>query len=130
MSSFGSDANRVTDHELSAILDGVPSGICVYRMENGRILPVFHNAAFYQVMGYSEENIARVNREMSFVGVHPEDIQALREKIALAASDGLPLSHCFRVFNDRLGEYRWIDARCSTRKHNDGQRLYTWFTAT
>ena len=47
----------------------IPSGVCVYRLEDERIFPVYHNPAFYEILGYSKEHISRVEKKMPFSGV-------------------------------------------------------------
>ena len=63
----------------------VPCGLCVYRIEWPRIVPLFHNPAFYEIVGYSDEHIRSSREKTDYLGVHPEDVGLLREKIAAAA---------------------------------------------
>ena len=114
--------------EIEDILNKLPSGLCVYRMENGRIYPVFHNPAFHKLLGYSKENLERVNREMTFLGVHQEDMPALREKVDQLIGEGKPLSHICRVFNDTRGEYRWICIEGSLNEMNGVKLLYAVYS--
>ena len=41
--------HRKTEEELSTTFGSVPCGLCVYECKNGRIVPVFHNPAFYEL---------------------------------------------------------------------------------
>ena len=42
---------------LKETFTSVPCGLCVYRIEWPEIVPLFHNPAFYEVVGYSDEHI-------------------------------------------------------------------------
>ena len=33
--------------ELKSVLDGIPSGMCIYRVDQGRLYPLYHNLAFF-----------------------------------------------------------------------------------
>ena len=36
--------------ELKSVLDGIPSGMCIYRVDQGRLYPLYHNPAFFKVL--------------------------------------------------------------------------------
>ena len=40
-------------NELRAVLDSIPSGLCIYQVHRGRLYPQYHNPAFYEVLGYN-----------------------------------------------------------------------------
>lgn len=73
---------------LKETFTSVPCGLCVYRIEWPEIVPLFHNPAFYEVVGYSDEHIRSVREKTDYLGVHPEDVGLLREKIAAAYHGG------------------------------------------
>ena len=66
--------------ELQETLSNVPCGVCVYRVDRMGISPVYHNPAFYEIVGYSEEHIREVERETRYLGVHADDIVILKDK--------------------------------------------------
>ena len=70
--------------ELQETLSNVPCGVCVYRVDRTGISPVYHNPAFYEIVGYSEEHIREVERETRYLGVHADDIVILQEKVEKA----------------------------------------------
>ena len=110
--------------EIEDVLSKLPSGLCIYRLENGRICPVFHNPAFHRLLGYSKENMERVKREMTFLGVHEEDRPTLQEKVDALIQGEKPQSHICRIFNDMRGEYRWICLEGSLHESGDAKLLY------
>ena len=109
--------------KLKTVLNNIPSGLCIYQMKNGRIYPVFHNPAFYTILGYSDEHILQTQREMTFLGVHEEDLPVLKEKVDEMLRNGTTLYHTCRVFNDKCGEYRWIRIESSIERQEDGSQL-------
>ena len=116
--------NRGFEKEVESILRNISSGVSVYRLEGERIFPVYHNPAFYEILGCSREHISRVENEMPFSGVHQEDKPELEKKFRELIEEGKALHHTFRLFGDRDSEYRWIHIDGSTERIDDGTRLY------
>lgn len=107
------------------VFDSIPCGLCVYRIDGGRIVPLFHNHAFFEILGYSEEHIARIKEnEVGFIGVHPEDDGPLREMVSGLIHKGGILRHTLRVYNDREKEYHWIRLEGSMRQEGGARFLY------
>ncbi|WP_368183618.1 PAS domain-containing protein [Anaerotruncus rubiinfantis] len=115
-------------HELETLLSSIPSGLCVYRLEGGQIRPVFHNSAFCTVLGFSDEHIFQDGQELSFSNIYEEDLPTLREKICGLMKNSAGMSHTFRVFNDRMGEYRWLHVEVSAKQQGDGLFFYAVYS--
>ena len=106
------------------VLDSIPCGLCVYRVEDGRMVPLFRNQAFFDILGYSEEHTAQIKEnEDGFIGVHPEDDGTLREMVSGLIHRGGTLRHTLRVYNDREREYRWICVEGSVRQQAGGDAV-------
>lgn len=115
--------NQVWQKRLDATFSSVPCGLCVYRYSEGRILPMFHNPAFYQIMGYSAEHIQQLEQQTDFLGVHPQDTEGLKAAIQESIrNDGL-VRQTYRLFNDREQEYRWIHLEGAVKPQPDGTKL-------
>ena len=54
---------KALKEELQTTFSRIPCGLCVYRMDGSKIYPVFHNPAFYEIMGYSQEHKSSVEQE-------------------------------------------------------------------
>ena len=108
--------------ELKSVLDGIPSGMCIYRVDQGRLYPLYHNPAFFKVLGSSGRH-AQVMEQVDFIGVHEDDRAALQLNLAGLLGGGESLRHTCRLFHDELGEYRWICIEGSRRVHHDGTEL-------
>lgn len=109
--------------QLRQSLSSIPCGLCVYRYEGGRIIPLFHNRTFYEIMGYSPEHIRSVEQATEFLGVHPEDMAPLQDKIQLLLRNGGTIRHTYRVWNDKQGGYRWIRLDGSAKPDGDDGKL-------
>lgn len=108
---------------LEETFSNIPCGLCVYKLDGKHLLPVFHNPAFYEIMGYSEEHIRDVEQQTNFLGVHPEDLDLLKRKIRQTIQYNGTLRQIYRVFNDKKGEYCWIHLDGSVRAQADGTKL-------
>lgn len=123
------DENRALSEELLSVLKNVPGGLCVYRFDGKKITPVFHNDDFYRILGYSDEHIFQTLEQTENLNVHPDDLQELNRKIFQAIRAGGETHHIYRVFNDKLGEYRWIRLDGSVKHQKDGTcMLYGIYT--
>lgn len=99
---------------LQATLNNLPSGLAVYRLKNGILVPVFRNTAFYQIMGYSEEHAAPGMEGELFVSICEEERPALLRAFMDVMARGGKLTRTLRIFNDQRQSECWI--------HLDGQR--------
>ena len=117
------ERSRSLRAELEETFTSIPCGLCVYQFDGIQILPVFHNPAFYEIMGYSEEHIRDVEQSTDFLGVHPGDAGMLRQKIQQAILCNGTMHYTYRVFNDRKGEYCWIRLDGSVKEKEDGTKL-------
>ena len=117
------EASTALTRELRSLLDNMPGGLCVYRFDGEKLSPVFHNPAFYNLLGYSDEHIARTQRETDYLNVHPEDVEALKAGIAAAIADEGVARHTYRVFNDGKKEYIWVQLELAARRQADGTFL-------
>lgn len=111
------------EKDLRETVASIPCGLSVYRFDKGEISPVFHNNAFYRIMGYSVEHIRNIEHYTSFLNVHEEDLPVLQAKIQRAIAANGRTSYTYRVFNDRKGEYVWIRLDGSVKEQKDGSKL-------
>lgn len=117
------ELSRKLKEELQTTFSSIPCGLCVYQVVDGQISPLFHNPAFYEIMGYSEEHILRIEQQTDFLGVHPEDMQLLQWKILRAIEENGSAQHTYRVWNDREEAYHWIRLDGIVKPREDGGRL-------
>lgn len=118
----------ILSEEMKNILYNIPSGLCIYRMENKKIYPIFRNNAFYNILGYSDEHKALVEKEMTLLGLHPDDLDEVRRKIALVIETKQKMAHNCRVFSDKLGNYKWIKLESSTVDEGNETLIYVVYS--
>lgn len=117
------DQSKAIKEELQTTFTNIPCGLCVYQYAEGSISPLFHNSAFYEIMGYSDEHIKTLEQKTEFLGVHPEDLGHLQGKIMEAIRCNGFLRQTYRVFNDRAGKYHWIHLEGAVKAQEDGKKL-------
>lgn len=114
---------KQVEQELRRTLGSIPSGLCVYQLADGKIYPLFHNQAFYEITGYSDENVRNVEEKTNYLGVHEADLELLQKKITNMIQKGGVLQHTYRLWNDKSQEYRWIQLEGAVRTCEDGRKL-------
>ncbi|MBC8535257.1 hybrid sensor histidine kinase/response regulator [Feifania hominis] len=108
---------------LQDTFSSIPCGLAVYRCKGEHILPEFHNLAFYEIMGYSEEHARQLERETNYLNVHPQDLDVLRGEVQRAIQSCNVFEHTYRVWNDRRESYCWIRLEGSVKTQGDGSKL-------
>ncbi|WP_125140502.1 PAS domain-containing protein [Clostridium transplantifaecale] len=109
--------------ELQETFKSLPCGLCVYRFDGIKIKPLFHNPAFYGIMGYSKEHIDSVEQKTDFLGVHPDDVAVLKEKINEAIRNNGLFQHIYRIWNDVKQEYCFLRLDGAVKPQEDGTKL-------
>ncbi|WP_343208640.1 hybrid sensor histidine kinase/response regulator [Anaerolentibacter hominis] len=117
------EQSRELEEKLQSTFSSIPCGLCVYRFDGERISPVFHNPAFYQIMGYSGEHIAQLEQRTDFLGVHPEDLELLKRNIQDAIRTNGMIRHTYRLWNDTKEAYCWIRLEGSVKPEQDKEIL-------
>lgn len=114
---------KEAEQQMLDTLNNIACGICIYQAKQDGLVPVFHNRAFYNVTGYSEESIRSVEQKTTFLNVHPQDLPSLKETIQGLLEHGGVAQHTYRLWNDKEQVYRWIHLKGSLCTHADGRTL-------
>ena len=117
------EQHRKIEKELQTTFGNLPCGLCVYRLEGEKILPVFHNPAFYEIAVYSGEHIHSVEQETTYLGVHRDDLDRLQAKVKAAIRQGGVIQDTYRLYHDKAKEYRWIHLEGAVRTDAEGRQL-------
>ncbi len=121
--------HEMTYGELQEVFGSIPCGVCVLRIEGECFFPIFHNRAFYEVLGWEEKSRTSAELEANYLGVHPEDFKEFKEKAKDVIHREARLRHTCRLWNERQKKYRWILIEGSLKRKNDGDKyLYSVFT--
>ena len=117
------EQSQVIREKLLNTFSSIPCGLCVYQYDGEKIRPVLHNPAFYEIMGYSGAHMRAVEQETNYLGVHPEDLMLLQQKVGETLRSNGVMQHIYRVWNDGKHEYRWIRLDGSVKAQEDGTQL-------
>ncbi len=115
--------NAALTRQLQSVMENVPGGMCVYRINENGIVPVVHNQAFFDVFGYSDAHRKEVLENTSFLNVHPEDLQELQRKVDTAVREKARVNHTYRVFHDLQNRYIWMNLNGVVVPQGDGSKL-------
>ncbi|MDD3253081.1 MAG: response regulator [Lachnospiraceae bacterium] len=115
--------NKKLMEQLASVIEHVPGGMCLYHVDQNGIHPLVHNQAFYEIFGYSTDNVKSVQQQTSYLNVHPDDLAKLQSKMNEAIRTSSPVSHTYRVWNDGSKEYIWIYLNAMIIDQPDGTKL-------
>lgn len=114
---------KQSEQELARSFESISCGLCIYRIEGERLFSLFRNRSFYDIMGFSEENLQRMEQVTPYLNVHPEDLDSLRQKIGFLLQNGGAMQATYRLWHNRAREYRWIHLEGTLRTGEDGRTL-------
>ena len=114
---------RNRSEELDRTLCNLPCGLCIYLYQDGIIRPVFHNPAFYEIMGYTEEQVRYVKQKTEYLGVYPEDLEPLKAEIQQAIQSDGRVDFDYRVWNGKKQVYDCIHLDGAVIPQEDNSKL-------
>lgn len=106
------------------ILNSLPCGLCVCRVTEEALIPLFYNQSFYEALGMPMEQTQKTILDSLFPGVCPDDMKLLREKVLEAVWNTGTLLHICRVRKKDKGEYGWIHMSGQEKVQKDGTKLF------
>ena len=115
---------KKSEQEIAKSFDSISCGLCIYRIEGERLFPLFRNRAFYDIMGFSEETLQRLDHETQYLNIHPEDLENLKQKIECLLQSGGAMEDTYRLWNDKRQEYHWIRLDGTLQIDEDGWKLF------
>ncbi|MDD3336040.1 MAG: response regulator [Eubacteriales bacterium] len=115
--------NAALTAQLQSVMENVPGGMCVYRIDQNGISPLVHNQSFFNLLGYSEEHRNAVMKSTNYLNVHQKDVEKLREKVNEAIAHNARVNHTYRLFNDTLNRYIWLNMSAVVIPQSDGTKL-------
>lgn len=114
--------------KLTETLDNIPSGICICRMEFGKVIMVNANQTFGSLIGQSSENFEGRNIETFSSLLYPDDLKKLSDDITELVEQDKPVDDVYRFQNKKSGRYQWIAIKgMKARLKNDEEFLYFSF---
>lgn len=111
------------EQQLHDILNLVPGGVCLYRWDGKKLHPIVVSKQFSELLGEDAEQRLNITVGLQYALVHPDDLPALQKAILNAFKTTGKIGCTYRVFNSRLGEYRWLKMQGVTVSQADGTQL-------
>lgn len=98
--------------EMRNMMDDMPGGYARLRVNpDGSLQPEYVNAGYCRIAGMSHDEVMRVFGNDSLAGVHPDDVPAAREAVAMMIKTRSPMNLRYRILRGD-GEYIWMDIVC------------------
>ena len=118
--------------QLSDVVQTVPCGICLYRYDGKRLIPLLANAQLSEMLGVDAVTHLAKTGGLNYTMVHPDDIDELMRASKEALRETHVIDCAFRVRNQKTGLYRWIRERGRLTVQPDGSQLayLTYFDVT
>jgi len=117
------------DTALQAILDRIPTGVCVYRKQGGEILCIAANVRCAAMLGMSREELLGKPFEAFSSLLHPDDRARFREQAAALLNGTHCLTGACRVCGGKSRQYRWLHLDGQLAGQAEGEQLL-YFTFT
>ena len=105
---------------LSDIIQAVPCGICMYRLEGGNLRPVLVNQQFRQLLGESADTYLARENGIDDTHAHPDDVERLRSEVLRGLNETHEVDTTYRSWNPVTRKYVWIRMRGSAIPQPDG----------
>ncbi|NLU23597.1 MAG: response regulator [Clostridiales bacterium] len=115
--------NEDLNRQIRSMMENTPDGLCMYRVAEGKLHPLLHNQAFYDMLGYSPEHRKKVDGSMEFMNVHPDDLPELRRRIEQAIAGNEGVNWTFRLYSDARRRYIWLNLNAVVLPQSDGTKL-------
>ena len=109
------------NEDLKAQIDGIPSGVAVFRFKDGSASLVTINVIFRKLMGMDEKEIVR-DFDSLFVHVHPDDARIVREAVIALFSARHSFS-CVHRIGEAGKDVSWVYAKGRSVPQGDGSQL-------
>ena len=114
---------------LENIINSIPSGICVYRLNGGVVELAAANSTIGDMLGVTREGLKDNISADIFRNIHPDDAALLKEKMAEARGGARRMECAYRLRSNATGEYRWVYHSANFIPEPDGsQTAYVCYT--
>ncbi len=113
--------------ELQRILDYLPAGICVYRVEGEQVIRIVANKAYCRMVHRSEEELMGASFDAFWQPIHPDDLARTRaEQLKILEPPYVCQSTYRRIEPD--GSCRWIRVEGQGAVLSQGvMQCYLWY---
>lgn len=114
------DALRESESALRRLVETLPAMIDCAAPDGE---PIYRSRQLREFLGYNLEDLDETGgsrlRGTLDAGVHPDDLEVVKDKYACSLSTGDPYAHKHRL-RRADGEYRWVETRAAAMRNDDG----------
>ncbi|MCI2056378.1 MAG: PAS domain-containing protein [Oscillibacter sp.] len=111
------------EQQLHDILNLVPGGVCLYRWDGKKLNPLVVSKQFSELLGEDAEKRLSAANGLEYSNVHLDDLSTLQKAILDAFDTTGKIECTYRLYNSKLGEYRWVNMQGVAVPQADGTQL-------
>ena len=112
----------LAEKQLSDIIQTVPCGICMYRLDSSGLRPILVNQQFRQMLGEVANEYLSSENSIDYTHAHPDDLEHLQTEVMRALTETNEIDTTYRSWNPKLEKYIWMRMRGSAIPQPDGSR--------
>ena len=114
---------KKAQQQLHDVIHNVPGGICLYRWNGKKLLPIIVSEQFSTLLGEDAQPVLERVAGMGYEHAHPEDLPALQKAMVKAFTTTGKMEHTYRSWNSKLKEYLWLYVQGVAVPQTDGTQL-------
>ncbi|SDX87212.1 PAS domain-containing protein [Eubacterium barkeri] len=117
------------EQQLRDVIHNVPGGICLYRWNGVKLLPMVVSEQFSETLGIDAKAHLASIKGMNFEMIHPDDLSGARRVVEDAVKRNGKSEYTCRLLNAKTKAYRWICVQGNTICQPDGTSfIYVHYT--
>ncbi len=109
--------------ELNTLMETVQAGIAVLKYQEGTLIPLYFNQGLCNLMHSTAEEINEIYLTDAFRGVHPDDVQRVKNAFASSVQNLTRMVETYRLRN-HAGEYSLVNVNAIPTPRADGSLYY------
>lgn len=110
------------EKQLTDIIQTVPCGICMYRLEGHALRPILVNQQFTQMLGEDATVYLTDQNDLAYTHAHPDDLERLQLEVTRGLTETGEIDTTYRSWNPKLKKYIWMRMRGNAIPQPDGSR--------
>ena|GEM_PF-936794 len=108
------------EQQLRDIIHNVPGGICLYRWDGKKLIPLILSDQFSAMLGEDATHRMEIVDGITYTNVYQDDLPGLQAEIRKAFRDVRPIEYTYRTYNTKRREYRWLYMQAVPVRQADG----------
>lgn len=116
-----SEAINSENQEKLAVMDGIPGGFVRMMVRpDGSVISLYHSKGYQRMVNMSAEELREIYGKNSFAGVHPDDIDIVKNALHMMLTDGEANNVSYRLRKGG-GGYTKVKIFGKMRKSRSGE---------